>query len=207
MNRWKVESVDYGDFRLWFVFQRSENNKWWQQEADFNTHAEAIAYADRTARTVHIEIPREPHRAGRYTLRSRKPQRTGTSMTTNHQRATEILNSHWGVAAETGMADETKCCVEALTKAGLLMPDLREPTLFDDGAKEWIITDGWINVHDGIAVIDYDEHDGESSRPKGMEPDYSTIFVTNPDMLRWLVWDMLAAANHLEKEQEQGESK
>lgn len=48
-------------------------------------------------------------------------------MTTNHQRAVEILNNHWGVAKETGMADETECCVEALEEAGLLTPDQPEP--------------------------------------------------------------------------------
>ncbi|MGJ4169955.1 hypothetical protein ACKFRT_04400 [Corynebacterium sp. YSMAA1_1_F7] len=123
-------------------------------------------------------------------------------MTNNYQRAVEILNKHWGVAAETGMADETECCAKALAEAGLLMPDLREPALFDDGGKEWVTPDGWINVHGGIAEINYDEHDGESPRPENMEPDYSTLVVTSPDMLRWLALDMLAAANHLEQEKQ-----
>lgn len=47
-------------------------------------------------------------------------------MTTNHQRAVETLNKHWGVAKETGMADETECCVKALEAAGLLAPDTPE---------------------------------------------------------------------------------
>lgn len=54
-------------------------------------------------------------------------------MTNNYQRAVEILNRHWGIAKETGMADETECCVEALEESGLLMPDL--PTLKSDYAS------------------------------------------------------------------------
>lgn len=60
MNRWKVESTDYGDFRLWFVFERARHGMWWCQRGEFNTHTEALAYADRMACTVKVTLPREP---------------------------------------------------------------------------------------------------------------------------------------------------
>ncbi|MDK8889868.1 hypothetical protein QQA05_00365 [Corynebacterium macclintockiae] len=58
MNRWKVESTDYDDFRLWFVFERARHGMWWCQRGEFNTHAEALAHADRMARTVEVALPR-----------------------------------------------------------------------------------------------------------------------------------------------------
>lgn len=58
MNRWKVDSTEYGDFRLWFVFERAHHGMWWCQRGEFNTHAEALAYADKMARTVEVELPR-----------------------------------------------------------------------------------------------------------------------------------------------------
>ena len=57
-------------------------------------------------------------------------------MTNNYQRAVEILNEHWGIAKETGMADETECCVKALEEAGLLMPDQPESRVFSNGEKD-----------------------------------------------------------------------
>ena len=58
MNRWKVESTDYGDFRLWFVFERARHGMWWCQRGEFNTHTEALAHADKMARTVEVVLPR-----------------------------------------------------------------------------------------------------------------------------------------------------
>ena len=58
MNRWKVESINYGDFRLWFVFELARHGMWWCQRGEFNTHTEALAYADKMARTVEVELPR-----------------------------------------------------------------------------------------------------------------------------------------------------
>ena len=74
MNNWKVEAVDYGDHQVWLVHERSKIVPFfasighWINKASFNTHAEAITYADRMARTVQLEIPRTAHHAGRFTL-------------------------------------------------------------------------------------------------------------------------------------------
>ena len=122
-------------------------------------------------------------------------------MTSNYQRAVEILNRHWGVASETGMADETECCVQALEKAGLLMPDLTEPRVFSNGEKEWINPDGWIDLENGTITVFYDECPPEESHPEDMEPEPAIIYATNPTQLRWLALDMLAAANHAEEGQ------
>lgn len=59
MNRWRVESTDYDDFRLWFVFERARHGMWWRQRGEFHTHAEALAHADKMARTVEVVLPRE----------------------------------------------------------------------------------------------------------------------------------------------------
>ena len=89
-------------------------------------------------------------------------------MTSKHQRAVEILNRHWGVASETGMADETECCVQALEKAGLLMPDLTEPHIFSNGEKEWLNPDGWIDLENGTITVFYDECPPEESHPEDL---------------------------------------
>lgn len=121
-------------------------------------------------------------------------------MTTNYQRAIEILNKHWGVAKETGMADEAECCVKALAKANLLAPELAEPRVFENGEKEWLHPDGWIDIENGAVTIAYNECDDEE-RPQHLPPEPDTIYSTNPIHLRWLALDILAAANHLEQEQ------
>lgn len=93
MNRWKVEGV-YGEHQLspfegggsktctrWVAIYDGEDELS-STCVEFGTHAEAIAYADRMARTVEFEIPREPHRAGRYTLRS-------------HQAGIQLRHKEW----------------------------------------------------------------------------------------------------------------
>lgn len=50
MNLWKVRCEGAG---VWVAFSSSRNIKRW-----FSTHAEAVAYADRMARTVEIVLPR-----------------------------------------------------------------------------------------------------------------------------------------------------
>lgn len=108
-------------------------------------------------------------------------------MTTNHQRAIEILNSHWGVAAETGMADETKCCVEALSKAGLLTPDLPEHDVISaNGTPVWRA--------DRTLMTTAVENKVNMWIPEVME------IVYTPDEARQQAHMLLAAANHAEQE-------
>lgn len=116
-------------------------------------------------------------------------------MTTNHQRAVETLNKHWGVANETGLADETECCVKALEEAGLLMPDLPKPTSTSIAGyhkahpwTEWDIGD-WVvgvNMHGGI----YTREDNDL---------WSETVLT--DEARGIALALLAAANYAEEEQ------
>ena len=58
-------------------------------------------------------------------------------MTSNQQRAVEVLNRHWSVAQETQQDDEAACCAQALADAGLLMPDLPEPDREGDWGPGW----------------------------------------------------------------------
>ena len=62
MSRWKVKSVDYDTFRLWFVFEGKHSPLSgileWHERCDFSTWAQAIEYADRRARTVEVTLPR-----------------------------------------------------------------------------------------------------------------------------------------------------
>lgn len=53
MNRWQVISTCH----KWAVFELSKG-WWWLYRAEFNTHAEALAYADRMARTAEVKLPR-----------------------------------------------------------------------------------------------------------------------------------------------------
>lgn len=57
MSKWKVESDKlryYSPPTSWDVYD--PNGKFWKS---FDTHAEALAYADRMARTVEIVLPRD----------------------------------------------------------------------------------------------------------------------------------------------------
>ena len=58
MNRWKVESTVFGDSRLWLAFELDQLGRWWYQRGEFDTHVEALTYADCMARTVEVELPR-----------------------------------------------------------------------------------------------------------------------------------------------------
>ncbi|MGJ4101092.1 hypothetical protein ACN4DT_03195 [Corynebacterium macclintockiae] len=53
-RRWNVTFMD----QAWGVFELSKGG-WWVYRAEFNTHTEALAYADRMARTVTVELPRD----------------------------------------------------------------------------------------------------------------------------------------------------
>lgn len=58
MSKWKVESVKlryYSPPTSWDVYD--PNGKFWKS---FDTHAEALAYADRRARTREYVLPRQP---------------------------------------------------------------------------------------------------------------------------------------------------
>lgn len=52
-NCWKVISED-PDWTVWEL----DKSGWWLYRAEFNTHSEALAYADRMARTVEVVLPR-----------------------------------------------------------------------------------------------------------------------------------------------------
>lgn len=60
-NRWQVISTGYE----WAVFELSKGG-WWVHRAEFNTHTEALAYADRMARTVTVELPADPNKHAPY---------------------------------------------------------------------------------------------------------------------------------------------
>ena len=53
MNRWKVITTGYD----WAVLKLSKYG-WWLYRDGFNTHAEALAYADHMARTREVVLPR-----------------------------------------------------------------------------------------------------------------------------------------------------
>ncbi|MGJ4084342.1 hypothetical protein [Corynebacterium macclintockiae] len=53
-KRWNVTFMD----QAWGVFELSKGG-WWVHRAEFNTHTEALAYADKMARTVEIVLPRD----------------------------------------------------------------------------------------------------------------------------------------------------
>lgn len=58
MNQWKVESKVYVSVRKWSVLKKSWRG-WHLYRVGFNTHAEALAYADRMARKVQVTLPRD----------------------------------------------------------------------------------------------------------------------------------------------------
>ena len=62
-NRWQVISTGYE----WAVFELSKGG-WWVHRAEFTTHAEALSYADRMARTVEVTLPRI---GGQFTYKQR----------------------------------------------------------------------------------------------------------------------------------------
>lgn len=62
MSRWKVKSVDFETFLLWYVFEGKYSSfsgtiEWHKRRA-FNSWAEAMAYVDQQARTVEVTLPR-----------------------------------------------------------------------------------------------------------------------------------------------------
>lgn len=120
-------------------------------------------------------------------------------MTSNQQRAVEVLNRHWSVAQETQQDDEAVCCAQALADAGLLMPDLPEPGVFPDGSLEWYTMDGYVNLEPGEPmIVSHDERDSEISTPD-LDPDPGEIIITKPEYAVCLSYILLAAADHMEK--------
>ena len=114
-------------------------------------------------------------------------------MTSNYQRAVETLNKHWGVAKETGMTDETECCVKALEKAGLLAPDTPE-----SGGTSANETPIWRADKCLMTTV------VRESRPVRMWiPNIGELAYT-PHDARQQAHILLAAANHAEQEQPSG---
>lgn len=116
-------------------------------------------------------------------------------MTTNHQRAVETLNKHWGVANETGLADETECCVKALEEAGLLMPDQPEPDR--QGKSGQFRMAEWLPLGTGLEnPIVWTAAGAGRVMIQRIEPGELT-----PEGTRKVALALLAAANYAEEEQ------
>ena len=68
MSRWKVKSVDYDTFRLWYVFEGKHSQLSgtleWHERCDFRTWAQAIEYANEQANTIEVTLPRTLHLPG-----------------------------------------------------------------------------------------------------------------------------------------------
>lgn len=110
----------------------------------------------------------------------------------NFDKAVEVLNKHWSVAQESGEADETRCCVRHLEKAGLLAPDLPKPSAEKSIANvaEWfpVPTD----PHNPVVWTE----PGGTVMVQRLEPGDLT-----PAEARPLAYALLAAADYAEKEQ------
>lgn len=104
----------------------------------------------------------------------------------NQDRAAKVIDRHGFDPCR-----EPECIAQDLADAGLLAPDLPEPTLsFDDGTKAWLVKDD--EVHDIAATYIFD---GEillrtaAGRVKGA-----------PAKMRKIGLALLAATNHAEDE-------
>ena len=85
--------------------------------------------------------------------------------------------------------------VEALAKAGLIMPDLPEPRIFPDaGEYEWHMKDGYVSLEDGIIHVIHDETD-EDWEPAELEADYSEIRISDTSKARENAYAILAACD------------
>ena len=108
-------------------------------------------------------------------------------MSSNQQRAVEVLNRHWNVAQETQQDDEAVCCAQALADAGLLMPDLPEPKRYPDGFLEWNTTSGLVELIPGEPL-----RVALESIPE--EP-----LIDKPEDVVNLALSLLSAADHMER--------
>lgn len=119
-------------------------------------------------------------------------------MTSNHQRAVETLNKHWGIAKETGMADETECCVKALEEAGLVTPDQPEPD--NHGKSGQYHMAEWLPLGTGLEnPIVWTAAGAGRVMIQRIEPGELT-----PEETRKVALALLAAANYTEQEQPSG---
>ena len=85
--------------------------------------------------------------------------------------------------------------VEALAKAGLIMPDLPEPRTFPDtGEYEWHMKDGYVSLEDGIIHVIHDETD-EDWEPSELEPDCAEIRISDTFKARENAYAILAACD------------
>lgn len=85
--------------------------------------------------------------------------------------------------------------VEALAKAGLIMPDLPEPRTFPDtGEYEWHMKDGYVSLEDGIIHVIHDETD-EDWEPAELEPDCAEIRISDTSKARENAYAILAACD------------
>lgn len=104
-------------------------------------------------------------------------------MTDTVRKAADILYQRSGVeghAAQTACQDHA----QALHDAGLLAPDLPEPTFGEDGALLW---------NDGEIWLEDDEKDVYTDLPR-------SISWMTPSQTRRLGYALIAAANHAEAE-------
>lgn len=98
MNRWKVITTGYD----WAVLKLSKYG-WWLYRDGFNTHTEALAYADKMARTVEVVLPGEaPTIVPAHNGPQDTPWYTFTSRNEEFYSALTI----WGPGGEIGIFDE-----------------------------------------------------------------------------------------------------
>lgn len=83
--------------------------------------------------------------------------------------------------------------VEALAKAGLIMPDLPEPRTFPD-TYEWHMKDGYVSLEDGILHVIHDETD-EDWEPAELEPDPGELCFSDTTKARETAHAILAACD------------
>ena len=123
----------------------------------------------------------------------------------NKERASELLipNREWCKHHHKGEGgDPCGFCefnaesgAERLADAGLLAPDLPEPTVYKDGAEvEWDTPRGYVNVENGVIEVAYRHHAAPSVAA-------NTLIVDDRDAARGIGYALLAAANAAEVEQ------
>lgn len=138
--------------------------------------------------------------------RTTRPRRKGEEMTTNQDRAAEVIDNYLSQDPEVHyelFGDEHVGSAQALADAGLLMPDLPEPKTYGGGAIEWTTIDGYVNVEKDLITIFHDER-SEGDTPKQLEllcADPGEIIITSPEAAEQMGYLLIAAANHAERNQ------
>ena len=108
----------------------------------------------------------------------------------NRERAAEV-------AAEflNGNVFAANIITKRLADAGLLAPDLPEPTVYKDGAEvEWDTPRGYVNVENGVIEVAYRHHAAPTIAA-------NTLIVNDRDAARAIGHALLAAANYKEEGQ------